>query len=179
MANPGNVMRLPTIRRVLTRASSSCPRIHLTTSDSRSATPATPTLRTTSTNRIAAAALHTSTPSNRKRQPLGHNREPVPDQPPPTDLGSMDVLAGAPVPATAVNTCFDDGFALNSGVRILDGAGALLVGGEAFAWRPWGREMRLVNNRGQWEVDGKAWGVLGVVWPRPGEFSYFSPFRLL
>jgi hypothetical protein len=53
----------------------------------------------------------------------------------------------------------------------------LLVGGEAFGWRPWdagswkaekGRGKRLLNKRGQWEVDDGAWGVLEVVWPKPG-----------
>lgn len=49
----------------------------------------------------------------------------------------------------------------------------LLVSGEAFAWRPWecagaGRG-RLINKRGQWDVGaGGAWGVLEVVWPKPG-----------
>jgi hypothetical protein len=99
----------------------------------------------------------------------------------------MDVLASAPVPSTAVEVCREDGFGLNSGVQITGGDGAMLVGGEAFVWRPWelsekmegmggmggkGRK-RLVNEKGQWEVGEEAFGVLGVVWPRPGELSSY------
>jgi len=46
----------------------------------------------------------------------------------------------------------------------------LLVGGEAFAWCPWtGSGKRLVNEKGQFEVEDEAWGLLGLVWPKPGE----------
>ena len=123
--------------------------------------------------------MHTTTPasSRHQRKPLAHNKEQVPDQPPPTDFGAMDVLASAPVPSTAVEVCHGDGFQLNSGVRIEGGDGALLVGGEAFVWRPWESNAgtttttkRLVNAKGQWEVGAEVWGVLGMVWPRPGEF---------
>ena len=55
----------------------------------------------------------------------------------------------------------------------------LLLGGEAFAWCPWlvdgeksGKKMRLVNEKGQWEVGDEAWGVLGLVWPKPGTFLF-------
>lgn len=50
----------------------------------------------------------------------------------------------------------------------------LLVGGEAFGWRPWDAGMktkggkRLLNERGQWEVEEGAWGLLEIVWPKPG-----------
>ena len=80
----------------------------------------------------------------------------------------MDMLGSVPVPATSVDICMWDGFALNSGTKILDGSGALLVAGEAFAWRPWGAEKRLLNARGQWEVDPAALGIFSLVWPRPG-----------
>ncbi|GAB1320832.1 NADH dehydrogenase [ubiquinone] 1 alpha subcomplex assembly factor 3 [Madurella fahalii] len=137
----------------------------------------------------AATSFHTSQQDPRQRRPLAHNREPVPDQPPPTDFGRMDVLGGAPVPATAVKTCHADGFSLQSGTRLAGGDGALLVGGEAFAWRPWlgdgagggggggsgmsgmgegkGRRRRLVNDKGQWEVGEEGFALLGVLWPRP------------
>lgn len=83
----------------------------------------------------------------------------------------------------------DDGFALNNGMRIT-GAGVMLVGGEAFKWRPWVRAGRkegtlgegaagddikgvaslggkLKNKKGQWEADKMAWGALDLVWPKP------------
>lgn len=89
----------------------------------------------------------------------------------------MDVLANTPAPATSVDACAPDGFSLGDGsVEIGGGSGALLVGGEAFVWRPWDEQgKRLFNARGQWEVPDPegAFGVLGAVWPRPGECCCF------
>jgi hypothetical protein len=60
-------------------------------------------------------------------------------------------------------------------VKITGGDGVLLVGGEAFTWRPWlvGEDGKngMVNAKGQFEVDEQAWGVLDLVWPRPGMFA--------
>jgi hypothetical protein len=63
-----------------------------------------------------------------------------------------------------------DGFGLNSGLTITGGDGALLVNGEAFAWRPWEAKesMELVNKKGQFELPVEAFGVFDVLWPRPG-----------
>jgi hypothetical protein len=54
----------------------------------------------------------------------------------------------------------------------------MLVGGEAFGWQPWeassvssgkgDKKAAMINAKGQWEVPGKAWGLLEVVWPKPG-----------
>ena len=83
---------------------------------------------------------------------------------------------------------------MNSGVKIVGGSGVLLVAGEAFGWRPWeaglgsevkgsgradyglgdGNGKRLVNAKGQWEVGDDAWGLLGLVWPKPGKSLPFS-----
>lgn len=59
-------------------------------------------------------------------------------------------------------------------MKIGGGSGALLVAGEAFAWRPWeaagagGEGLRMVNAKGQFEVPDEVWGVLELVWPKPG-----------
>ncbi|KAI0546244.1 hypothetical protein F4679DRAFT_558376 [Xylaria curta] len=105
------------------------------------------------------ASLHT-TPRRRKG-----------DLPPPTDFAAMDVLGNTPVPSTTVDICMSDGFQLNSGARIDDGSGVILVGGEAFKWQPWllRGEHRLLNAKGQWEIPNEALGPLSVLWPRPGE----------
>lgn len=87
-----------------------------------------------------------------------------------TDFSSLDVLADAPPPTTAVELCLNDGFNLSNGVRIR-GSGCLLVGGEAFEWRPWKATTppsRIINKKGQWDVAKEAWALLEVVWPRPG-----------
>ncbi|KAB5570841.1 hypothetical protein GE09DRAFT_721842 [Coniochaeta sp. 2T2.1] len=122
---------------------------------------------------VSRRALHT-TPHHAQ----AHNKfnETAPDQPPPTDFARLDVLGQTPPPATSIDACLPDGFVLGDGtVTISDGSGALLVGGEAFAWRPWDEgTKKLVNGKGQWEIGGgeegaleRAFGVLGVVWPRP------------
>lgn len=65
-------------------------------------------------------------------------------------------------------------------MKITNGAGVLLVAGEAFAWRPWNAEgaggegKRLANEKGLWEVGDESWGILGLVWPKPGELLLWS-----
>lgn len=68
----------------------------------------------------------------------------------------------------------------------MGGDGVLLVAGEAFVWRPWegfglnkdgggeDAKRRMVNKKGQWEVEEQVWGLLGLVWPRPGKFYTLS-----
>lgn len=57
----------------------------------------------------------------------------------------------------------------------------MLVAGEAFRWRPWqaatrnedsGNWRALVNSMGQWEVSKEAWGLLELVWPKPGMYTF-------
>jgi len=103
----------------------------------------------------------------------------------------MDIFQGAPPPSTGIDACMPDGFTLNSGIKVV-GSGVLLVAGEAFKWSPWLRAGRkegtiggggtandnkgvmseggkLQNSRNQWEVDDHAWGILDLVWPKPGK----------
>ncbi|XWW98080.1 hypothetical protein V2A60_006076 [Cordyceps javanica] len=87
----------------------------------------------------------------------------------PTSFQDLDVLGSTPVPSTSVDVCMYDGFGLNSGITITDGDGALLVDGEAFTWRPWEitGQMRLLNDKGQFDVPAEAFGVFDMLWPRP------------
>ncbi len=80
----------------------------------------------------------------------------------------MDMLSSAPPPASAINVCTSTGFDLSNGVKIRD-AGVLIVSGEAFTWKPWGKIGRnLLNARGAWDGGGEAgWGLLELVWPKP------------
>ncbi len=193
MASPSPTLRLSTAYRTLRRIPSSF-RIATThrspisqqfaPSSTNTATRSLPVLTPYTSSQNSIRCLHTTTPSHR-RVTKGHNNEPVPSQPPPTDFEKMDVLGQTPVPSTSVDICYSDGFKFNSGTRIMDGNGALLVGGEAFVWRPWEarktqgsnakRGEFLVNEKGQWEVGDEAWGLLGLVWPRPGMIFFFSP----
>jgi len=170
MSTPSQTLRLPAVSRALQRIQFSITTSTTLRSASRPRHHHRPLSYALPLQTQRHRQLHNS-PSPQRRQAVGHNNEPVPEQAPTTDFESMDVLANAPVPATSVTACLDDGFALDSGVRITGGNGALLVGGEAFAWRPWGEGKNLVNAKGQWEVPGEVFGLLGVVWPRPGRFS--------
>ncbi|CRG90208.1 hypothetical protein PISL3812_07251 [Talaromyces islandicus] len=108
-------------------------------------------------------------------KPQTRDRGPPSEETTQTDFAALDVLGNLPGPATAVDACLDDGFHLDNGVKITDGDGVLLVGGEAFAWRPWhsmtgdvdAARRQMVNEKGQFEVPEEVWGLLSVVWPRP------------
>ena len=83
------------------------------------------------------------------------------------------MLGNTPAPSTSIDACLWDGFHLNSGVKIVGGSGVLLVAGEAFTWKPWEasnaeRNLRMVNEKGQFEVPDEVWGLLELVWPKPG-----------
>ncbi|KAH9828065.1 Protein of unknown function (DUF498/DUF598) [Teratosphaeria destructans] len=121
--------------------------------------------------------------------PKNKDRGPKSEEDTQTDFNEMDILSSTPPPSTGVDACLETGFALNSGLKVT-GAGVLLVAGEAFKWRPWAKEGRkagtigaggkgdddkgvrsiggkLLNQKGQFEVDKSAWGVLDIVWPKP------------
>ena len=123
-------------------------------------------LQRTSPSQQLVAPFHT-TPRQLKKS------DSPPAHRPRTDFQEMDVLGDAPVPTTAVENCVPTGFFLDGGARVTDGSGVLLVNGEAFRWRPWeaSGKMEVLNKRGQFEVPGDAFGVLDLVWPRPGELS--------
>ncbi|APA15248.1 hypothetical protein sscle_14g100180 [Sclerotinia sclerotiorum 1980 UF-70] len=117
--------------------------------------------------------------------PTTHDRGPLSSETTQTDFSMLDVLGNTPSPSTSIDACLSDGFHLNSGVKIggdgkfvegkwRGGSGVLLVGGEAFGWRPWvygeeerEKERELVNKKGQFDCADEVWGVLGCVWPRP------------
>jgi len=132
-----------------------------------------------------ARSLHlTSCLREPSAPPKSKDRGPASKEDTQTDFGAMDMLSNTPAPSTAVDACMDDGFALNSGLKVT-GSGVLLVGGEAFKWRPWARVTpgtvgsgdsqkgvrgmagKMRNAKGQFEVDKHVWGVLDLVWPKP------------
>jgi len=147
---------------------------------SRTSSPPTPRL-----NLICYRCLHDTRSLNASRPPKSRDRGPPSKEDTQTDFAALNVLGSAPPPSTGIDACTDDGFALNSNIRVT-GSGVLLVGGEAFRWSPWIRAGRgegtitagargddamtgkLLNTRGQWEVGSDAWGVLELAWPKPG-----------
>ncbi|KAF2010592.1 hypothetical protein BU24DRAFT_356144 [Aaosphaeria arxii CBS 175.79] len=115
--------------------------------------------------------------------PKSRDRGPKSDEDTQTDFGNLDVLRNSVAPATSIDACTGEGFALNNQMRI-GGCGVLLVGGEVFRWRPWlvGKEKEeksssnsvhdelkgtLKNAKGQWEVQDEAWGLFDLLYPKP------------
>lgn len=119
-------------------------------------------------------------PRSHTPKPTSHDRGPPSKEDTQTDFAALNVLGNIPAPTTAIDACLDTGFHLNSGVKVTGGDGVLLVGGEAFAWSPWkvnaGMKSDMLNKKGQFEVDEQAWGLLGLVWPRPGESATFPRY---
>ncbi|KAL5411446.1 hypothetical protein PMIN06_002865 [Paraphaeosphaeria minitans] len=127
--------------------------------------------------------LH-STPSHHEDRAPRSRRDLPSDEGSQPDFAALDVLRNTVQPATSIDACTSEGFALNNNMRMA-GCGVLLVGGEAYRWRPWlnpqgqkgtveedaAREDamtgRLLNAKGQWEVPDEAWGLLDIVWPKP------------
>lgn len=130
--------------------------------------------------------LHSTPPCNEPRSPKSRRESPS-EENAQADFASLDVLRNTVQPATSIDACTSEGFALNNNMRIA-GCGVLLVGGEAYRWRPWLNSQgkrgsveedaadsdamtgRLLNAKGQWEVPDDAWGLLDLVWPKPGTF---------
>ncbi|EOA86494.1 hypothetical protein ACJQWK_08587 [Exserohilum turcicum] len=102
------------------------------------------------------------------RRPKSRDRGPKSSEDTQTDFGALDMLRNTVAPATSIDACTADGFALNNQMRI-SGTGVLLVGGEAYRWRPWhgAATGALLNAKRQWEVPEGAWGILELVYPKP------------
>lgn len=128
-------------------------------------------------------------PRSHAHKPVSHDRGPESKEDTQTNFDALNVLGNIPAPTTAIDACLDSGFHLNNGVKLTNGDGLLLVGGEAFAWRPWkaveGAESdrvakdAMLNAKRQFELDESVWGLLNLVWPKPGTlalaFYFFGP----
>ena len=133
-----------------------------------------------SSNRPNCRTFSSSVRVESTPKPKTHDRGPASTEDTQTDFSTLDVLGSTPAPSTSIDACLHDGFHLNNGVKITDGDGVLLLAGEAFRWLPWvagGKEngRKLVNGKGQWEVDNGAWSVLELVWPKPGTLLHLNP----
>jgi hypothetical protein len=112
-------------------------------------------------------ALHTSRPVFSR--PKSTDRGPASTEDTQTDFGNLDVLGNTPAPTTGIDACTNEGFHLNNGLK-MNGCGTLLIGGEAFRWQPWvSQNGKLKNHKGLWEVGKECWGLLDLVWPKPGK----------
>ena len=87
-----------------------------------------------------AYATTPSSPTQRPlRSPKTHDRGPTSKETTQTDFSAMDIFntSNVNVPATSIDACTTDGFHLDNGIKTANGDGVLLLGGEAFVWRPW------------------------------------------
>lgn len=137
-------------------------------------------------------SLHRTSRALASRPPKSHDRGPPSSEDTQTDFSALNVLGNATPPTTGVDACTQDGFVLNNDVRVA-GSGVLLVGGEAFRWKPWagvtgnvqkagrggkendGLRGNLKDSRGLWEAQNQAWGILDLVWPKPGKLIKYCP----
>lgn len=135
-----------------------------------------------------SASARTTHPQN-PRPASNPDRGPASKEDTQTDFNTLNVLGATSIPTTSIDMCNEDGFLLDSGLKITDGDGIMLVGGEAFVWRPWmatpagqsgsqilnGFDMRKVGNgtgglisaRGLFEIPQVSWGLIELVWPKP------------
>lgn len=129
------------------------------------------------------------TQNQNARPALNPDRGPASEENTQTDFDDLNVLGATPMPTSSVDICTEDGFVLDSGLKITDGDGVMLVEGEAFVWRPWlatpassvGSQILkdvnitkagngtggLINAKGLMEIPRHSLGVLGLVWPKP------------
>ena len=148
-----------------------CPYQHRPSSQICHATAKGPAIRIN-----GARTFTTIPPRDASPVPKTADRGPASKEDTQTDFGTMNVLGNTPAPTTAIDACLDDGFHLDSGLKITGGSGCILVSGEAFSWRPWeaggraggAQKGRMINKKGQWDVEKEAWGVLDLMWPKPG-----------
>ena len=146
------------------------------------------TLPSTRRHNSSAIRSQRMIPRAHPHKPASHDRGPPSNEDTLTDFASLNVLRDIPSPTTGIDACLDTGFHLNSGIKVSDGDALLLVGGEAFSWRPWkafenaeneqAAKAAMVNHKGQFELDEQVWGLLSVVWPRPGMFRSPRCFQI-
>ena len=116
---------------------------HTTLHERSSPQPSPPASRTSTVSpRAKSLPPNPSNPSStrlNRHAPKSHDRGPTSKEETQTDFSAMDIYASAGVeePATSIDACARDGFALNNGVQTTGGRGVLLVGGEGFVWSPW------------------------------------------
>jgi NADH dehydrogenase [ubiquinone] 1 alpha subcomplex assembly factor 3 len=114
--------------------------------------------------------------SSKRSDPRGGSGISASESAPPTDFAKLDVLGNLPQPGGSIDSCLSNGFNFTSGLTVT--GGVLILGGEVFRWFPTPDEAAsphflspLLNDAGQWEVGGDAFGALDVVWPKPGTLS--------
>jgi len=106
--------------------------------------------------------------------PKRRDRGPPSNEDTQTDFAKLDILGNMPPPANSVDACTDDGFHLNNGIQTTGGSGVLLLGGEAFLWRPWTNPQNpgagigdLLNKVGVLSISKQGFGVLDLLYPKP------------
>ena len=130
----------------------------------------------TNTRCLSTSKLHANEPTRtpNKHAPTHRNRGPKSTEDTQTDFGAMDVFNNVPTPATSIDACVSDGFHLDNNVKTEGGSGIILVGGEAFNWRPWdlGTEKKTIGSlldtrKGILTFPRESLGLLELLHPKP------------
>ena len=126
-------------------------------------------------SRLAPATNKSSTfkkPTNPKLQT--HDRGPRSNEDTQTDFQTLDIYSNTTPPATTIDACLDDGFHINNGEKVTGGSGVMLLGGEAFKWKPWkaisesATPYTLLAKTGALDLSGtKMFGLLALLHPLP------------
>jgi NADH dehydrogenase [ubiquinone] 1 alpha subcomplex assembly factor 3 len=123
--------------------------------------------------RKLSSSPYLSTAASKAKPPPTHDRGPPSKEDTQTDFGALNILGNTPSPATSIDACVTDGFHLNNGIKTSGGSGVLLLGGEAFTWRPWitgkptNRIGELLSKTGIINLPQNAWGLLSILYPKP------------
>ena len=103
----------------------------------------------------------------------GHSSSSSPPSTP--GLSGLDIYGDLPNPVNSIEALYDTHFLLTSGIRTAPGSGVFLLNDSVFTWAPDAACKDGVVGFGE-----GAWGVLEVVWPKPGLSPPppppFSPF---
>lgn len=91
---------------------------------------------------------------------------------PSETFSSLDVLGSVPMPPSAVESTSANGFQLNNGTWVNDGV--MLLNNEVFRWQPvlkGSPDESKAKKVGVLDLAEEAWGILDVVYPKPGWFT--------
>ncbi|RPA97480.1 hypothetical protein L873DRAFT_1809760 [Choiromyces venosus 120613-1] len=99
----------------------------------------------------------------------GHNSDTPSASP---GLSGLDIYSDLPSPINSIEALYNTHFLLTNGTATAPGSGVFLLNDSAFAWTP-----DVSVDAGRVEFGKGAWGVLEIVWPKPGillSFLFFS-----
>ena len=111
---------------------------------------------------------HPPAKSPKPNSSLGGGHNPASTSTSAPGLSGLDLYNDLPNPINSIEALYDTHFLLTSGTRTAPGSGVFLLNDSVFSWTP-----AVTCKNGIVGFGRGAWGVLEVVWPKPG-LSYPS-----